>query len=140
MSVPDRYMLEVTMLGPSGAGKTSLLASMYVQYSSVIGATDLDLTPVGDTAIRLTDVVATLKSLSRSVQVRDAVANTAALDLHRYEIAVGRKDKNPRFVLRFTDYAGDFCETSTAILSPRASEPLSLKARSSSWRSTPPRW
>lgn len=106
MSVPDRYMLEVTMLGPSGAGKTSLLASMYVQYSSVIGATDLDLTPVGDTAIRLTDVVATLKSLSRSVQVRDAVANTAALDLHRYEIAVGRKDKNPRFVLRFTDYAG----------------------------------
>ncbi|MFE7898165.1 hypothetical protein ACFU3E_11740 [Streptomyces sp. NPDC057424] len=104
--MPDRYTLEVTMLGPSGAGKTSLLASMYVQYSSVIGATELDLTPVGDTAIRLTDVVATLKSLSRSVQVRDAVTNTAALDLHRYEIAVGRKDKNPRFVLRFTDYAG----------------------------------
>ncbi|MBG0850541.1 hypothetical protein I2W78_01385 [Streptomyces spinoverrucosus] len=106
MSMPARYVLEVTMLGPSGAGKTSLLASMYVQYSSVIGGTDLDLTPVGETAARLTDVVAVLKSLSRSVQVRDRVANTSALDLHRYEIGVGRKNRKSRFVLRFTDYAG----------------------------------
>ncbi|MBL1083649.1 hypothetical protein JK359_17020 [Streptomyces actinomycinicus] len=106
MSKPARYVLEVTMLGPSGAGKTSLLASMYVQYSSVIGGTDLDLTPVGETAAKLTDVVAVLKSLSRAVQVRDAVTNTASYELHRYEIAVGRKNKSPRFVLRFTDYAG----------------------------------
>ncbi|MFF0445176.1 hypothetical protein ACFYT4_01950 [Streptomyces sp. NPDC004609] len=107
MSKAEKYVLDVCMLGPRGAGKTSLLASMYAQYTQVIGATDLDLTPVGDTAVKLSDAVAVLESLSRSVQVRDGVAGTERIDLHRYDIGVGRKNKNPRFTLRFTDYAGE---------------------------------
>ncbi|MFG2292122.1 hypothetical protein [Streptomyces sp. NPDC048603] len=106
VGTPEKYTVEVSMLGPSGAGKTSLLASMYAQYARLIGATDLELTPVGDTAVRLSDAVARLKSLSRSVQVRDGVDGTAASGLHRYLIAVGRKGRKPRFTLRFTDYAG----------------------------------
>ncbi|QES46779.1 hypothetical protein DEJ50_01830 [Streptomyces venezuelae] len=106
MTTPERYTIEVSMLGPSGAGKTSLLASMYAQYSDLIGATDLELSPVGDTAVKLSDAVARLKALSRSVQVRDSVDGTAAAGLHRYLIAVGQKGKKPRFTLRFTDYAG----------------------------------
>ncbi|MEU6343854.1 hypothetical protein ABZ883_23275 [Streptomyces sp. NPDC046977] len=107
MSESGRHVLDVGMLGPSGAGKTSLLASMYVQYASVAGATDLDLTPVGETAAKLTDAVSVLESLSRSVQVRGGIEQTTTTDVHRYEIAVGRKGRKARFRMCFTDYAGE---------------------------------
>jgi len=39
------HELQVTMLGPSGVGKTTLLTAMYDQFEKTVGATNLQLTP-----------------------------------------------------------------------------------------------
>ena len=40
--------LQITMLGPTGVGKTTLLTAMYEQFERNIGSTDLQLTPDDD--------------------------------------------------------------------------------------------
>lgn len=39
------HEVKITMLGPSGVGKTTLLTAMYEQFESNIGKTNLQLTP-----------------------------------------------------------------------------------------------
>jgi transaldolase len=55
--------LQISMLGPSGVGKTTLITAMYEQFESNIGSTDLQLTPDDDSSAILQDNLVDLKSL-----------------------------------------------------------------------------
>lgn len=55
--------LQITMLGPRGVGKTTLLTAMYEQFESNIGSTNLQFTPDEDSSAILQDHLVNLKSL-----------------------------------------------------------------------------
>lgn len=59
--------LKITMLGPTGVGKTSLMAAMYDQFKSVTGNTDLLLTAEDDSAKLLYERLSDLKNLLAGV-------------------------------------------------------------------------
>jgi hypothetical protein len=103
----DKYVVPITMLGPTGVGKTSLLAAMYRVFAHTTGATKLELTPQGATTSSLREAIAELERLSRQVVVRSGVEATGITDIKDYEFGVGLKNKAPRFTLRFTDYGGE---------------------------------
>ena len=53
--------LQITVLGPTGTGKTTLLTAMYAQFDKNVGSANLELTPDDDTSARLQDRLIELK-------------------------------------------------------------------------------
>lgn len=122
----EKYTIPITMLGPTGVGKTSLLAAMYRKFAHTTGTTDLDLTPEGTTPAKIREAGAQLARLSRQVIVTEGVRPTGASDIQQFHFGVGRKNKTPRFTLRFTDYAGELLLETGGALLQRVSEQLDL--------------
>ena len=54
--------LRITMLGPRGVGKTTLLASMYSEFDNMVKNINLTLTPSQATSSTLQQRLAELKS------------------------------------------------------------------------------
>lgn len=107
--------LQITMLGPSGVGKTTLLTAMYEQFESNIGLTDLQLTPDDESAAILQDRLVELKSLVDVFEAKGGVQGTEAIagpeSLRSFVFGLGKKGKKPSLQLRFRDYPGGYHET-----------------------------
>jgi hypothetical protein len=99
-------ILDLTMLGSTGTGKTTLLASMYDRFDWVIGSTDLAVVPDRSTSIRLQEYITTLSSLPGEIQVAHGLEGTG--QIREYQLGVGRRGKPSLFTLRFTDYPGKY--------------------------------
>jgi hypothetical protein len=104
--------LQITMLGPSGVGKTTLLTAMYEQFESNIGSTDLQLTPDEDSSAILQDTLIDLKSLLDAFEAKGGIQGTEAIggpdSLRSFTFGLGKKGKKPSLTLRFRDYPGGY--------------------------------
>jgi hypothetical protein len=106
--------LQITMLGPSGVGKTTLLTAMYEQFESNIGSTDLQLTPDDESSAILQDNLVDLKSLLDVFEPRGrmGIQGTEAISgpdsLRSFTFGLGRKGEKPSLQLRFRDYPGGY--------------------------------
>jgi hypothetical protein len=111
------HELQITMLGATGVGKTTLLTAIYEQFESNIGLTDLQLTPDDDSAAMLQDRLTDLKSLvdvfeargRMGIQGTEAIAGPESLRSFIFDL--GRKGKKPSLRLIFRDYPGGYHET-----------------------------
>lgn len=115
--------LKITMLGPRGVGKTTLLTAMYDRFEATIGQTNLQLTPDSETAALLAERLAELKTLLVNTKVTGGIEGTPKLDdpsAHPiFKFGLGKKTKAPSLNLRFHDYPGGYIESSA---SPRQRE------------------
>lgn len=101
-------VMDVVMLGPRGVGKTSLLASLYDQFPSVVGDSGLELTlKHKETRSRLQEYREELKRFAAGGPARDpGIAGSNVL--RQYLIGVGTRGAgNPQMTLRFTDLPGE---------------------------------
>ncbi len=101
--------LNVTMLGPSGVGKTSLLAAMYDQFENV--SQDLQLVADGDSKPILDGRLKELKSLvGDSIKVRGGLKTTGEPRSFRFEL--GETGAAASLEINFQDYPGEYLEQS----------------------------
>ncbi|MCT7984481.1 hypothetical protein NG796_14360 [Laspinema sp. A4] len=98
--------LKVTMLGPSGVGKTSLLTAMYEQFERNIGQTNLQLTPDLESAALLQERLAELKTLPDSFETKGWMQSTE--DHKSFLFELGRRGAIPSLTLHFQDYPGEY--------------------------------
>jgi GTPase SAR1 family protein len=102
----DDAIIDVTMLGASGVGKTTLLASIYDRIKDVVGPTDLAITADPLTSAKMQEYLHDLHSATDNLQVKGGIFGTG--DIREYRFGVGRKTRGPLFTLRFTDYPGNY--------------------------------
>jgi hypothetical protein len=105
----DVPVFDITMLGSTGTGKTTLLASVYEQFDKVIGTTDLAVAPDYVTDVKLREYIAHLRDLPRTVQVAGGIPGTG--NIREYSLGVSRRGRQQLFMLRFTDYPGKYLLT-----------------------------
>lgn len=100
--------LRVSMLGPRGVGKTSLLASMWEQMESVVSKTHLQLTPDLSDAQTLHDKVVQLRKLfdKEGLQPDWSAGISSTADWRAFDFGIGRRGKNASMRLQFVDYPG----------------------------------
>lgn len=112
--------LQITMLGPSGTGKTTLLTAMYAQFEKDVGAANLELTPDDDTSARLQDRLTELKHPFDAFSLFEAHGNTGVEatnefagfgSLPSFNFGLGGKHENPSLQLVFRDYPGRYHNT-----------------------------
>lgn len=102
--------LKITMLGPSGVGKTSLLTAMYEQFETNIGQTNLQLTPDEESSAILQERLWELKSLLEDFEATGGVQGTEGEPgtLRSFQFGLGKKGKKPSLQLQFQDYPGGY--------------------------------
>lgn len=104
--------LKITMLGPRGVGKTSLLTAMYEQFESTIGRTNLELSPDEESSAILQERLIELKSLLDDFEAMGGVQATEAPagpdSLRSFKFGIAKKAQNPSLELNFCDYPGGY--------------------------------
>ncbi|AMW26886.1 hypothetical protein [Arthrospira platensis] len=103
-------VLNVTMLGPGGVGKTSLLAAMYDQFDNV--SQDLQLRAEEQSKSELKTRLKELKSMvesSRSIKVKDGVSGTKG-EPRSFKFEFGQTGTAPALEINFQDYPGGWLE------------------------------
>jgi hypothetical protein len=100
--------LQMTMFGPSGVGKTSLLASVYDQFKHTVIGTNLDIVPELDEATQLNGHVQALKRLfaKNDLLVDDSVGIRSTAAPRAYRFALGVKGRRPAVNLLLYDIPG----------------------------------
>ena len=116
--------LKITMLGPSGVGKTTLLTAMYEQFESNIGKTNLQLAPDEESSAILQECLVKLKTLLEDFEatggIQSTEGDTDALTggiqgtegnpdaLRSFVFGLGKKGEKPSLQLHFQDYPGGY--------------------------------
>ena len=110
--------IKITLLGSSGVGKTSLLASMYEQFQTTSSLGNLQIIPQGKSADTLNKRLTELKSMlargqSGNFTVRPGlgIQGTSATDpnsIRSFVFDLSRKGKSSFMKLHFYDYPGGY--------------------------------
>jgi len=95
----------ITMLGPRGVGKTSLLSGMYDQFDRVTQGINLNLAPDGDSSIRLGERLAELKRVPMELKSSPLLGTAEASE---FRFSMGLHGDKPRFDLVFRDFPGGY--------------------------------
>jgi hypothetical protein len=110
--------LKITMLGPRGVGKTTLLTAMYDRFEATIGQTNLQLTPDAESAALLSEKLEQLKRLLVNPKVSGGIEATAApadaWALPVFKFGLGKKAGQPSLYLQFHDYPGGYITTAAS--------------------------
>jgi hypothetical protein len=104
------HELKITMLGPSGVGKTTLLTAMYEQFESNIGKTNLQITPDEESSAILQEKLIELKTLMDYFEVKGGIQGTEGEpdSLRTLSFGLGKKGSKPSLNLNFQDYPGGY--------------------------------
>lgn len=102
--------INITMLGPSRVGKTSLLASLYHKIPDVIEGTNLSLNPDLQTTKVLEDSLEKLTNLAnyREFTTNDGIAGDDVKKSFYFNL--GLAGKKPALRLHFQDYPGGWIQ------------------------------
>ena len=107
----DLHELQISMLGGTGVGKSTLLSVMYEQFDATVGQANLQLTPDPETNARLDRSLTELKKLFDGPlhQSKQGIRGT------RFEseffFGLGKIGQKPSLKLRFVDYPGQYIES-----------------------------
>ncbi|MGQ4650260.1 TRAFAC clade GTPase domain-containing protein [Lyngbya aestuarii] len=107
------HEVKITMLGPSGVGKTSLLTAMYEQFESNIGRTNLQIIPDLESSAILQERLAELKSLPDSFETKGWMSSTENYRSFLFEL--GKKGSKPSLNIHFQDYPGEWHESKSSL-------------------------
>ncbi|PAX60524.1 hypothetical protein [Brunnivagina elsteri] len=110
------HELKITMLGPSGVGKTTLLTAMYEQFESNIGKTNLQLTPDEESSAILQEKLIELKTLMDTFEATGGIQGTEGEPdaLRSFIFGLGKKGHKPSLQLNFQDYPGGYHAAKTS--------------------------
>jgi hypothetical protein len=115
--VPQQ-MLHVTMIGPRGVGKTSLLASLYDQFQAVCGEANLVMTADEDTRGVLQHYREQLNEFAGgrpgSTRTSRGIEGNLAFREHRILLGTGGR-REPQIMLCFHDVPGEALTSGTAM-------------------------
>ncbi|TGO02000.1 hypothetical protein PN36_32295 [Candidatus Thiomargarita nelsonii] len=102
----------ITLLGPTGVGKTSLLTSMYYlfEHANIGIEHGLQLTPELESSAIINRQLEKLKTLQDNFEATGGVASTA--DEKKFVFELGRIAKTPELKLIFRDFPGGWLEES----------------------------
>jgi len=99
------WVMDITMLGPRGVGKTSLLVSLYDQFQAVAGGR-LALTPADlTTRVEMQAYRESLRAFARGYDHDPGIAGNARIRTHLFGFGTPGRVK-PEMTLRFTDIPG----------------------------------
>lgn len=98
--------LNVTMLGPRGVGKTTLLASMYNEFDNTVVNIGLTLTPSEETSNILQQRLAELKQQTEVFSATGGIDGTNTPK--DFIFGLGMTGKPPELTLKFKDFPGGF--------------------------------
>ncbi|OAB57879.1 hypothetical protein AY600_14465 [Phormidium willei BDU 130791] len=105
--------LKVTMLGPSGVGKTSMLAAMYDQFDAI--SQELQLQADKETESILYERLQNLKSMvGDSIKPEEGIAGTADDNPIVHEFHLGEIGAKPVLEIHFQDYPGGWIDTNNS--------------------------
>lgn len=132
MAIPE---YKITMLGPTGVGKTSLLTAIYEKFEDTAGRLEITIDPESTTLLKIQECLSNLKSLTRKsnevrLQPGEGVRGTAGATSFYFNMGI--RGRSPSLSLYFQDYPGswlnsnpqemeqvlDFLRESVAILIP----------------------
>ena len=104
--------VRVSMLGPAGVGKTSLLATMYDQLEQVVAPSDLLVRPEADDAQILHGKVSDLKKLFATDGLKPDPSGGiyASSNWRAFDFWLGRRGHKPTLHLEFIDYPGNWIQ------------------------------
>ncbi|ROO52317.1 hypothetical protein EDC02_7239 [Micromonospora sp. Llam0] len=107
-------VMDITMLGPRGVGKTSLLVSLYDQFQDVVGTSQLEMS-VTDPATRATlqGYREDLRRFAKGIGRDSGVAATQLVRSHLFGLGTRGRPK-PQMTLRFTDIPGEILNAAVA--------------------------
>lgn len=100
----NQKKFNVTMLGPRGVGKTSILAGMYDQFEKSAKNANLSLTPDAKSSARLSQKLGELKAQTDTFRALNGIAGTADSQFFNFEL--GLQFQEPEMNIVFQDYPG----------------------------------
>jgi len=109
--MPEMPELKITMLGPSGVGKTSILTVMYDQFATTIGATNLTLDPDIETVGILQNCLGDLQSLVKKGNFQAKGGTRGTEEPGTFKFDIGKPGYDPAFKICFQDYPGGWIES-----------------------------
>ena len=132
MAIPE---YKITMLGPSGVGKTSLLTAMYEKFEDTAGKLQMTIKPASETQKQIQECLSNLKSLTRrsnniKIQPGEGIRGSITSFSFYFDLCISGRPSSLR--LHFRDYPGgwinsnpekrdrviDFVKESVAVLIP----------------------
>lgn len=102
---------KITMLGPGGVGKTSLLTAMYDRFDTTLDAMNLQFVPDSETAATLTEKLGQLKSLTDEFEATGGLERTE--DTNSFRFGIGKPGEKSFLKLQFIDYPGEFMHSNS---------------------------
>lgn len=108
-SQPNVPTIKVCMMGGKGAGKSSILASLYANANESLAGTKLYLLPTESTTALLGNKLQELKSVFTYADQQEEVPAGIAGDyeINIYSFVFGIKDSNTKLNIEFRDFPGE---------------------------------
>ena len=100
--------LSVTVIGKQSTGKTSILVSLYQQWSKIIGETELQLIADSTKINILDDQLAIMEALGKAAGYVEPTKGTE--DAEAYPFGVAKPNCKPSLQINFIDYPGAYLE------------------------------
>ncbi len=110
MAIPE---YQITMLGPSGVGKTSLLTAIYEKFEHTAGQIEITIDPDSETLQQIQKCLVQLKSLtkkSNEILIRNNLGVRGTINPFSFYFDMGIHGSNPSLRLHFQDYPGGWIE------------------------------
>lgn len=106
---PTSPTIKICMMGGKGAGKSSVLASLYANASETLAGTKLFMTPTENTISLLGDKLQDLKKMFRYADQQDEVPAGISGDyeVNVYNFDFGLSDSKTKLNLEFKDFPGE---------------------------------